>query len=72
VYSSDEILSKKQASSKTGGDHTHNIGTPSYASPEQLDPNSDYDHNTDIWSLGLILLELMYKMRTAMERSKVL
>jgi translation initiation factor 2-alpha kinase 4 len=32
----------------------------------------DYDHNTDIWSLGLIFLELIFKMRTGMERIMVL
>lgn len=34
------------------------IGTPAYMSPEQWG-TSEVDHRTDIWSVGLILFELM-------------
>ncbi|GAX21296.1 eukaryotic translation initiation factor 2-alpha kinase 3 [Fistulifera solaris] len=47
---------------------TTNLGTRSYASPEQTNA-SDYDSSTDIYSLGIILFELCYPMYTGMERS---
>jgi eukaryotic-like serine/threonine-protein kinase len=35
------------------------IGSPSYMSPEQLRASRDVDERTDIWSLGVILHELL-------------
>jgi serine/threonine protein kinase len=50
--------------------HTSNIGTTQYAAPEQLN-NVHYDKKVDIYSLGLILLELVYPFKTRMERQDV-
>jgi serine/threonine protein kinase len=50
--------------------HTSNIGTIQYAAPEQLN-NVHYDKKVDIYSLGLILLELVYPFKTRMERQEV-
>jgi translation initiation factor 2-alpha kinase 4 len=47
--------------------HTKNVGTAMYAASEQLNDNY-YDQKCDIFSLGLILFELVYPLRTAMEK----
>ena len=51
-------------------DNTAGVGTESYASPEQLN-GKDYDSSSDVYSLGIILFELCYPMKTGMERFKV-
>ncbi|TNN39634.1 Eukaryotic translation initiation factor 2-alpha kinase 3 [Liparis tanakae] len=50
--------------------HTGQVGTKLYMSPEQLSGNS-YSHKVDIYSLGLILFELLYPFRTQMERVRL-
>ncbi|XP_023050650.1 eukaryotic translation initiation factor 2-alpha kinase 3 isoform X2 [Piliocolobus tephrosceles] len=47
--------------------HTGQVGTKLYMSPEQIHGNS-YSHKVDIFSLGLILFELLYPFSTQMER----
>ncbi|XP_036280515.1 eukaryotic translation initiation factor 2-alpha kinase 1 isoform X1 [Pipistrellus kuhlii] len=59
-----------------GGDgkrptHTSRVGTCLYASPEQLE-GSEYDAQSDMYSLGVILLELFQPFGTEMERAQVL
>ncbi|XP_059373825.1 eukaryotic translation initiation factor 2-alpha kinase 3-like isoform X2 [Carassius carassius] len=51
--------------------HTGQVGTKLYMSPEQMSGNS-YSHKVDIYSLGLILFELLYPFRTQMERVRTL
>jgi serine/threonine protein kinase len=48
--------------------HTSNIGTVQYAAPEQLG-DIHYDKKVDIYSLGLILLDLVYPYHTRMEKN---
>lgn len=51
--------------------HTTGIGTAAYASPEQVN-GKIYDKQVDLYSLGVILLELYSSFGTAMERAYVL
>ncbi|XP_053444050.1 eukaryotic translation initiation factor 2-alpha kinase 3 [Nycticebus coucang] len=51
--------------------HTGQVGTKLYMSPEQIHGNS-YSHKVDIFSLGLILFELLYPFSTQMERVRTL
>lgn len=51
--------------------HTGQVGTKLYMSPEQIH-GSSYSHKVDIFSLGLILFELLYPFSTQMERVRIL
>ncbi|RKO85677.1 hypothetical protein BDK51DRAFT_32217, partial [Blyttiomyces helicus] len=55
-------------------DRTTGVGTVTYASPEQLHPSPDvpYSRNSDMYSLGIILFELLNPLGTMMERAQVL
>lgn len=46
--------------------HTQGLGTPPYSAPEQK-KHSNYDKKVDIYSLGIILIELLHCCPTRME-----
>ena len=50
---------------------SQHVGTQLYMSPEQLD-REPYNHKVDIYSLGIILVELLVPFATGMERATVL
>merc|ERR1712070_1367715 len=47
------------------------MGTPGYASPEQLSKDS-YSFPADIFSLGIVFAEVLHPLRTQMERALLL
>lgn len=49
----DELQNGRLTNSKS------NLGSPCYQSPEQMQNAADVDERSDIWSLGLVLYELM-------------
>jgi PAS domain S-box-containing protein len=53
-------------------DELMGAGTYLYASPEQLLEHRCYDNKTDIYSLGILLYELLCPFSTGMERVKTL
>ncbi|BET01789.1 eukaryotic translation initiation factor [Nesidiocoris tenuis] len=55
----------------SGMGHTAHVGTQLYMSPEQLE-GKQYDYKVDIFSLGVILFELLTAFSTEMERAKTL
>ncbi len=55
--------SMKRASRLSIGQHTDQVGTELYMSPEQLARRA-YDHKVDVYSLGLILFELLVPFST--------
>ncbi|KAJ8413700.1 hypothetical protein AAFF_G00082070 [Aldrovandia affinis] len=51
----------------SGSSHTTGVGTFVYASPEQLE-GSHYDSKSDMYSVGIVALELFQPFGTEMER----
>uniref|UniRef100_A0A8C5PU20 Eukaryotic translation initiation factor 2-alpha kinase 1 n=1 Tax=Leptobrachium leishanense TaxID=445787 RepID=A0A8C5PU20_9ANUR len=60
-----------QKDGNTDSAHTLGVGTCLYAAPEQLD-GSHYNFKSDMYSVGIMLLEVLHPFGTEMEREKVL
>lgn len=66
----DEFVEEDEVSAEEK-ELTHGLGTKTFSAPEQM-ADSPYDQKADIYSLGLILLVLLYPTKTLSERFEVL
>lgn len=64
-----DFPSKGESPAGRAKGYTSNIGTPFYISPEQ-EKSTIYDSKTDIYSLGIILFELISFFKTRHERGE--
>jgi len=54
-----------------GTGNTRGVGTPAYASPEQMSQGT-HSAESDVFSLGIVLAELLFPVQTQMERAVLL
>jgi len=65
-----ELMLERQDADVDDGEHTRGVGTLGYLSPEQR-LGAAYDYKVDVFALGLVLAELLFPVRTNMERSQL-
>lgn len=53
---------------RSNEDLTSNIGTTLYIATEVLNGSGTYNEKVDLYSLGIIFFEMVYKLKTSMER----
>jgi translation initiation factor 2-alpha kinase 4 len=67
-----EKLTKPEETSMMSGDLTSEVGTTLYVANEVLHGNGTYNEKVDMYSLGIIFFEMIYKLSTGMERVHVI
>ncbi|KAH3674853.1 hypothetical protein WICMUC_003056 [Wickerhamomyces mucosus] len=74
VHTAVQALSKseKVGSVSFSEDLTSDVGTTLYVANEVLAGNGNYDSKVDMYSLGIIFFEMVYRLNTGMERVSVL
>lgn len=71
AFSDTDDDSSTDSTVSTLSEHTRGLGTPTYASPEQLN-GGVYGLEIDVFALGVILVELLCPVKTQMERAVLL
>ncbi|KAL7869042.1 hypothetical protein AOLI_G00130300 [Acnodon oligacanthus] len=71
VHENEQLPLRSQTGTNAGSAHTAGVGTFVYASPEQLE-GSHYDSQSDMYSIGVVAVELFQPFGTEMERVHVL
>lgn len=73
VHNSISSLNKLEKNSyQNSEDLTSEVGTTLYVANEVLTGDGNYDSKVDMYSLGIIFFEMIYKLSTGMERVTVL
>lgn len=73
VHNSISSVSKLEKNSyQNSEDLTSEVGTTLYVANEVLTGEGNYDSKVDMYSLGIIFFEMIYKLSTGMERVMVL